>query len=104
MNAFMLAAVLISVGVGCLVGGLIAAAVSYFMSRASSAKVTKAITVATDQVEEFRAELVKLRTAIVQLTEAVDEVIPLLSQDAHPDPEASWNLVMMNRAAKLAMR
>lgn len=97
----LIAIMLLSVGLGCLVGGLIAAVVSYFMNRASSVQIAKVINVATDQADELRAEVVKLRLAIVHLTEAVDEI--LLSNDKM-DPDASWNLSMMNRAAKVAMR
>lgn len=103
MNNFLLAAVLISVGVGCLFGGLIAALVSFFMSKASAEKITEVINVATDQAEDLRAEVVKLRQAIVALTDAVDELLAS-SPGEHMDPDAAWNLTMVNRTTKLAMR
>lgn len=95
------AIILTAVGVGCLVGGLLAAAVAFFVMRASSEKITGVI---TDQAEDFRAEVVRLRQAIVELTEAVDEVLTLATPNDHIDPDAAWNLAVRNRAAKLAMR
>lgn len=102
-NAFP-AIILGSVGVGCLFGGLVATVVAFFVMRASSTKITGVITVATDQADDLRAEVVKLRQAIMELTEAVDEVLNLATPNDQIDPDAAWNLAVRNRAAKLAMR
>jgi len=99
---------LTSAGVGALICGVLVALINGVFSRGGKrADAAKALIEAnkgfTDSVnaqyERLHRELMEVKMAVDELTQSVDEVLPLLGGDVHPDLKT--RLREANRAAKL---
>jgi phage-related protein len=93
-------AVLVSGGGGAIIASFLTAVFSLTVNRASAVKLLSEAAAETGKENKvLHDEIKKLREAIIHLTDAVDEIIPLLETDS---PHRQ-HLSRTNTAAKLAV-
>jgi hypothetical protein len=101
--------ILVSAGGGTLITALVGAMASFSQNRASAVKLLSeaAKTLATEHAEEnreLRLDIRQLRESLIHLTDAVDQVIPLLAGELTIGRRNQLErLVQLNTAAKLAV-
>jgi hypothetical protein len=89
--------VLIALAGGALPGALIAAISSFSPNRANAIKsLTEAVVTSDTRVQAMHTELVMVRQAMLALTDAVDEALPLINT-----MQVRRKLAKANTAAKL---